>query len=95
MSILCLVKIHGVDRLQVQTSSGTQTTNVWRKSIILVGDAVQLPPVGDKPLYHSKPPNHIGQQGFIAYSMFNNVVELTKNQRVDGIESDQESFRRL
>ena len=65
------------------------------KSIILVGDAVQLPPVGDKPLYHSKPPNDIGQQGFIAYSMFNNVVELTKNQRVDGIESDHESFRRL
>jgi hypothetical protein len=54
-----------------------------------------LPPVGDKPLFHFKPSNDIGQQGFIAYSMFSKVVELTKNQRVTGIESNQESFRNL
>ena len=68
------------------------------KSIILTGDNGQLPPVGDKPLFHSKPSNDIGQQGFIAYSnkvLFNKVVKLTKNQRVTGIESSQQSFRDL
>ena len=65
------------------------------KSIILIGDTGQLPLVGNKPLFHSKPSNYIGQQGFIAYSMFNKVVALTKNQRVVRTESDQESFRNL
>ena len=34
------------------------------KSIILIGDPGQLPPVGDKPLYHSKPTNSVGEQGY-------------------------------
>ena len=34
------------------------------KSLILTGDTDQLPPVADKPLYHAKPSNAIGEQGF-------------------------------
>ena len=30
------------------------------KSLILIGDPGQLPPVADKPMYHSKPSNSIG-----------------------------------
>ena len=34
------------------------------KSLILTGDPGQLPPVADKPLYHAKPSNAVGEQGF-------------------------------
>lgn len=39
-------------------------------SIILVGDPAQLPPVADKPLYHSKPSSTLQEQGHLAYFMF-------------------------
>ena len=53
------------------------------KSIILVGaDPGQLPPVADKPLYHSKSSNSLQEQGYLAYFMFNTVVKLRINQRV-------------
>ena len=58
-------------------------------SIILVGDPGQLPPVADKPLYHSKPSSAIGQQGHLAYCMFTNVVKLSVNQRVQGLSPEQ------
>ena len=38
------------------------------KSIILIGDNAQLPPVGDKPLYHNKPSNPVAVQGSLAKS---------------------------
>ena len=38
--------------------------------IILIGDPAQLPPVGDKPLYHSVPSSAVGEQGYCAYHMF-------------------------
>lgn len=44
------------------------------KSIILVDESGQSPPVGDKPLYHSKPSNSVPEQGHLAYHMFTNVV---------------------
>jgi hypothetical protein len=47
------------------------------KSIILIGNPGQLPPVGDKPLYHNKPSNSIGEQGYYAYQMFDKAVVLT------------------
>ena len=50
-------------------------------SIILFGDPGQLPPVADKPLYHSKPTSSVGEQGHLAYLMFNNVIKLSVNQR--------------
>ena len=63
------------------------------KSIILIGDPAQLPPVADKPLYHSKPSNPIAEQGSLAYKMFNNVVILDVNQRIRGSQHDQTLFK--
>ena len=65
------------------------------KSLILFGDPGQLPPVGDKPLYHSHPTNEIGEQGYFAYIMFDKVIELTVNQRVCGESIQQCIFRDL
>ena len=65
------------------------------KSIILVGDPAQLPPVADKPLYHCKPSNTLQEQGHLAYFMFNTVVKLTLNQRVKGSTPEQATFRDL
>ena len=65
------------------------------KSIVLVGDPAQLPPVADKPLYHSKPSNALQEQGHLAYFMFNTVVKLKINQRVQGSTPEQTKFREL
>ena len=54
------------------------------KSLILIGDPGQLPPVGEKPLYHDRPSNAIGEQGFQTYKMFDKIVKLIVNQRVQG-----------
>ena len=62
---------------------------------ILIGDPAQLPPVGDKPLYHAKPSNLIAEQGYYTYMMFNNVVTLTVNQRVKDSDPEQIVFRDL
>ena len=45
-------------------------------SIILVGDPAQLPPVFDRPLYHSFPNDPIKEQGFCAYSMFDQSCDI-------------------
>ena len=50
------------------------------QSIILAGDCAQLPPVGDKPLYHCKPSSSLGEQGYLAYLMFTMVIILSVNQ---------------
>ena len=65
------------------------------KSLILIGDPGQLPPVADKLLHHSKPSNSIGEQGFHAYKMFDKVIKLTVNHRVQGMSMEQEQFRNL
>ena len=62
-------------------------------SIILFGDPAQLPPVADKPLYHSKPTSSLGEQGHLAYLMFTKVIKLSVNQRVQG--SHAAVYRRL
>ena len=59
-------------------------------SLILIGDPGQLPPVLDKPLYHSQPSNPIGEQGYLTYKMFDKVVKLTVNQRVQGMSHEQQ-----
>ena len=64
------------------------------KSLILTGDPGQLTLVADKPLYHANPSNPIGEQGFQAY-MFDKVVTLTVNQRVQGSNFEQVHFRDL
>ena len=65
------------------------------KSAILIGDPPHLPPVGDKPLYHSNPSSTIGEQGYCAYQMFVHVVILSVNQRVIGSNHNQILFREL
>jgi ATP-dependent DNA helicase PIF1 len=62
------------------------------KSFILTGDPGQLPPVADKILYHAKPSNAVGEQGHQAYYMFDKVVKLAVNQRVQGMSSEQVRF---
>ena len=59
----------------------------------LFGDPGQLPPVGDKPLFHSHPSNEIGKKGYFAYMMFDKVIKLTENQRVSGVNEEQVVFR--
>ena len=61
----------------------------------MLGDPAQLPPVGDKPLYHTKPSGSIGEQGHSAFFMFTNVVKLSVNQRVHGTDPEQIQFRDL
>ncbi|CAB4021637.1 Hypothetical predicted protein [Paramuricea clavata] len=63
------------------------------KSLILTGDPGQLPPVADKPFYRAKPSNAVGEQGYQAYHMFDKVVKLTVNQRVQDMTSEQVQFR--
>lgn len=62
-------------------------------SVILVGDIAQLPPVGDKPLYHSMPKTDKQIQGYFVYQQFKQVIELKVNHRVNGDSSDQCLFR--
>ncbi|CAB4028381.1 ATP-dependent DNA helicase PIF1 [Paramuricea clavata] len=52
------------------------------KSLILTGDPGQLLPVADKPLYHARPSNAVGEQGHPAYHMFDKVVKLTATQQL-------------
>ena len=49
--------------------------------------------MADKPLYHTIPTNAIGEQGYLTYKMFDNVVKLDVNQRVQGHSPEQTRFR--
>ena len=62
-------------------------------SLILFGDPVQLPPVADKPLYHNQPTGALGEQGYLAYLMFGKVIKLSVNQRVQGSDVRQLTFK--
>ena len=59
----------------------------------MVGDIAQLPPVGDKVLYHKKPSGEIGTMGFCMYRKFTTVIKLTVNERSKGENLEQERFR--
>ena len=93
-SMLGQVTFGWIDRRCKQTT-GCNNKVFGGKSLILTGDPGQLPPVGDKPLYHAKPSNAVGEQGFQAYHMFDKVVTLTVNQRVQGSDDEQVRFRDL
>jgi hypothetical protein len=80
-----------IDR-QCRQATGVKDKLFGGKSILLLGDAGQLPPVCDKPIYHSNPCNELREQGYLAYQMFNKVVILDVNQRVQGSESNQIMF---
>ena len=76
-------------------ASGFLDKLLGNKSLILCGDPAQLPPVEDKPLYHSIPTNSIGEQGHLTYAMFDKVVKLHVNQLVQGNNPEQIQFRNL
>lgn len=76
-------------------ATGRTDTTFGGISVILVGDIAQLPPVGDKPLYHSLPKTEKRMQGLLLYHEFNKVVKLTVNQRVQGSTIEQSNFRAL
>jgi len=66
----------------------------WKCINYFKGDPAQLPPVADKPLYHAKPSGVMGEQGHLAYLMFDKVVQLSQNQRVQGSNLEQVSFKK-
>ena len=72
--------------------AGRTVTTFDGISIILVGDIAQLPPVGDKTLYHSLPKPEKQMQGLLLCHEFKNVVKLTGNQRVQGSDIEQSKF---
>ena len=51
--------------------------------------------MADKPLYHAIPANSIGEQGYLTYQMFDKVVKLNINQRVQGDNPEQIESREL
>ena len=83
-----------VDR-RFKQASGCNNKLLGNKSVMLCGDPAQLPPVADKPLYHAIPANSIGKQGYLTYQMFDKVVKLNINQRVQGDSPEQIEFREL
>ncbi len=64
-------------------------------SIILVGDPAQLPPVADKPLYHSFPGDPLQEQGYCAYAYFDKVVKLDTNMRLTSVLTERGEFFNL
>lgn len=93
-SMLGQVTLGRIDR-RLKQSSGLQDKLLGNKSVILCGDPAQLPHVADKPIYHAIPTNGIGKQGYLTYKMFDNVVKLNVNQRVQGHNPEQTRFRTL
>jgi hypothetical protein len=93
-SMLGQVNFGWIDK-RCKQASGCHNKVLGGKSLILIGDPGQLPPVADKPLYHAKPSNAIGEQGYQTYRMFDKVVKLTVNQRVQGMSPVQVEFRNL
>lgn len=93
-SMLDQVTFGWIDKRYKQ-ATGRHDKSLGGKSMILIGDPGQLPPVADKPLYHAKPSNDVGEQGSQTYRMFHKVVKLTVNQRVQGMSPEQIQFRDL
>ena len=93
-SMLGQVMFGWIDR-RCKQASACHDKLLGNKSLILCGDPAQLPPVADKPLYHAMPTNSIGEQGYLTYQMFDKVVKLNINQRVQGNNSEQIQFRQL
>lgn len=64
-------------------------------SIILFGDIAELPPVGDKPPYHSSPKAEKQIKGLLMYHEFETVITLTANGQVKGCSQEQSNFLAL
>lgn len=92
--MLCQKMFAWVDR-RCRQATGLNDQPFGGKSIILVGDPSQLPPVADKPPYHSNPSSALQEQRHLAYFMFHTVVKLKVHQRVQGSTPEQTKFREL
>ena len=68
-SMLGQMTFRWIDR-RCKQASGFHDKLLGNKSVILFGDPAQLPPVTDKPLYHTMSTNSIGEQGCLTYNMF-------------------------
>ena len=93
-SMLGQATLGWIDR-RCRQATGLHEVLFGGKSVILFGDPAQLPSVGDKPLYHSKPSSTIAKRGYCAYQMFDKVFILRVNQRVLGSVLDQVFFKQL
>ena len=93
-SMLGLCSLGWIDK-RCRKATGKKDENFGGLSLILIGDQGQLPPVGDRPLYHSTPTSEIAQQGHLLYLTFQKVVELTHNFRAQGATPEQVAFREL
>ena len=78
-SMLGQVAFGWIDK-HCKQATGSHNQVLGGKSLILIGDPGQLPPVADKPLYHPKRSSAVGEQGYQTYKMFDKVVKLTVNQ---------------
>ena len=74
-------------------ASGLMHVPFGGKSIILVGDPGQLPPVCDKPLYSTYSSTDMQLEAHALYLLFDKVIKLTVNQRVTS--SAEGHFREL
>ena len=90
MNIPCGQLTFGWIEKRCKQATGFNDKVFGGKSLILTGDPGQLPPVADKPLYHAKPSNAVGEHGYQAYHMFDKVVKLTVNQPVQGMKKKTE-----
>jgi ATP-dependent DNA helicase PIF1 len=66
------------------------------RSVILVGDFGQLPPVLDEPMYSKIPRRHpLSTDGITAYKQFREAYKLDAVQRQSGDSEEQRNFRDL
>ena len=93
-SMLGQLSFGWVDR-RCRKATGAKDQILEGKSMILIGDPCQLPPVGDKVLYHHCPSTDIAQNGYDIYNLFDKVVCLTSNQRVAGSNRSHQMLREL
>ena len=77
----------------LQGSNWIIKRSFWWHIVILVGKPSQLPPAADKPLYHKNPAKRISEQGYLAHWMFNKVIKLSVNQRLQGSDIRQVTFK--
>lgn len=86
-----------VDLRLRQTFSEYSNIPFGGRSIIIVGDFGQLPPVCDLPMYSRDPcaADHLSEDGRIAYSQFQEAYKLEAVQRQIGNSDEQRQFRDL